>query len=151
MSRDVIQVLRRVRVRQVPLGLEPDDGLKPAREGRSSFRDGPAKLGLPRGATGDRPPYRGRNDESRGKRAGGGRSGEWEGRRAGGHDRNAAGGGFKPRATQPERREAGFEAPRRSTGGGFAGKREGGWKSGGQRRDSGAGAPSRPRKSKKAD
>ena len=47
LSADKLEALRRVRVRQVPLGLSPDDGTLPTRE-KPAFRDGGNKFGGPR-------------------------------------------------------------------------------------------------------
>ncbi|MCB1885968.1 MAG: DEAD/DEAH box helicase [Rhodocyclaceae bacterium] len=122
LSADVLAVLRRVRVRQVPLGIELDDGRMPERRpgppapgGKRAWQPSPtARRGKPAGGSGGgedrwrREPREGQRDGQRdGPRPSGPRGGKPG---AGGRDERGAGwSGGRP---------GGFDAPRRPAAGG---------------------------------
>ena len=111
LSADKLEALRRVRVRQVPLGLSPDDGTLPTRE-KPAFRDGGNKFGGPR-------------REGGGFRKEGGfkRDGDFKPRREGGGDGPR---GPKPASSWSDRKPAGSSwSDRKPTGDSRPARREG--------------------------
>ena len=128
LSADKLDALRRVRVRQIPLGLSPDDGTLPTRE-KPAFRDGGNKFGGPRREGGGFRKEGGfrREGDFKPRREGAGsdaprgpRPSSWSDRKPAGNswsDRKPAGGGD----SRPARREGpSSDRPQRRSEGGWS-------------------------------